>query len=187
MSFTDTGHFSDPFGGGGGVAGANPGASGGVLGGPGFGGGESKLTGTNAPGTISPFEQQTVGRAANLSGEAMQNRYAQLGLAATGATPGHTSQKTGLHVPGTPGSAPGGLGGGPLPTAEAMDLGTGFPGGLPSLGGGITGEAEATLGEIQNAQLQQSGGSGGGGKGGGGGGGKGGGMGSMLPLLMGGK
>jgi hypothetical protein len=179
MSFTDTGHFSDPFGGSGGVAGANPGAP------SGFGGGESKLTGTNAPGTISPFEQQTVGRAANLSGEAMQNRYAQLGLAGVGATPGRLNAK-GHHVGGTPGSAPGGLGGGPLPTAEAMDLGTGFPGGLPSLGGGVTGEAEATLGEIQNAQLQQSG-SGQGGGGGKGGGGKGGGAGSLLPLLAGGK
>lgn len=170
MTFTDTGSFSgtnaNPFGPGGGVAAGNPGPPGGILGGPGFGGGQSKLTGGNAPGTISPFDQQAVGNAANLSGEAMMNRYAQLGLAAPGGTAG-------------------GIGGGPMPTAEAMDLGTGFPGGLPSLGGGVTGEAEATLGAIQNANLQQQqSSSGGGGKGGGGKGG----IGSIASLAaMGGK
>jgi hypothetical protein len=38
---------------------------------------------------------------------------------------------------------------------------------LPSLTGGLPGEAEATLGMIQNANLQQPQSSGGGGKGGG--------------------
>jgi hypothetical protein len=139
------------------------GAPGGTLGGPGFGGGQSKLTGTNAPGTISPFDQQAVGNAFNMNEEAMTNRYAQLGLSSVGASP--TS----------PGGPAGGIGVGNIgkgmlppqggagtPTAEQMDLGM-----LPSLTGGLPGEAEATLGMIQNANLQQPQSSGGGGKGGG--------------------
>jgi hypothetical protein len=190
MTFVDSGTFSDPFGGGLSVGGSAPG---GELGGPGFGGGMSKLTGQDAPGTLSSFDRAAVGSAGGTSGRAMANRYAQLGLGATGATPG------GKKTPGTPGSPAGGIGVAnignpnaaltpPLPTAEAMDLGTGFPGGLPSLGGGVTGEAQATLGQIQNDALQMmggGGGSGGGGKGGGGGGK--GGMTSMLPMLAGGK
>lgn len=195
MTFVDSGTFSDPFGAGLSVGGSAPG---GELGGPGFGGGQSKLTGQDAPGTLSSFDRRAVGSAGGTSGRAMANRYAQLGLGATGATPSRIG-KRGQKIPGTPGSPAGGIGVAnignpnaaltpPLPTAEAMDLGTGFPGGLPSLGGGVTGEAQATLGQIQNDVLQMgSGGGGGGGGKGGGGGGKGGGIGSVLPLLAGGK
>jgi hypothetical protein len=139
------------------------GAPGGILGGPGFGGGQSKLTGTNAPGTISPFDQQAVGNAFNLNEEAMTNRYAQLGLSGMGATPtspGGPAGGIGVGNIGTGALPP--QGGAGTPTAEQMDLGM-----LPSLTGGLPGEAEATLGAIQNANLQQPQSSSGGGKGGG--------------------
>ena len=168
--------MTDAFGAGTGSFG-NTGIFGGTGGAPaGFGSGESKLTGTNAPGTVSPFDQQVVGQALNLNEQAMTNRYAQLGLSGQGATP--TS----------PGGPAGGIGvqnigrgmvaNNPAaePTAEQMDLGQ-----IPTLTGGLPGEAEAAIGEIQNANLQAAGGSGGGGKGGGGGGK--GAMGAIEPLL----
>lgn len=183
MSFIDsglTGH-NNPFGG-------TDIAPGGFGAPSGFGGGESKLTGTNAPGTVSPFDQQAVGNALNLNEQAMANRYGQLGLSGQGATPTSpggpaggitgplgnvTSGPGGISLAGTNQSA--------MPTAEQMDLGM-----LPSLSGGLPGEAEALLGQIQNNNLQAAGGSGGGGKGGMGG------MGSMLgsvgkAAMMGGK
>ena len=162
--------FADSFGG----TDISPGGFGAPSG---FGGGESKLTGTNAPGTVSPFDQQAVGNALNLNEQAMQNRYAQLGLSATGATPGSPGGPAGGVGAGS-GQAP--QSGAGMPTAEQMDLGF-----LPSLAGGLPGEAEALMGQIQNANLQAAGGSGGGGKGGGGKGG----MGSMISMMgmMGGK
>jgi hypothetical protein len=182
MTFVDTGGgFGGNTFGTTGITPAGFGAPGGVLGGPGFGGGQSKLTGTNAPGTVSPFDQQAVGNALNLNEQAMTNRYAQLGLSGQSATP--TS----------PGGPAGGIGvanigqgmlptsGAQTPTAEQQDLGM-----LPSLTGGLPGEAEATLGMIQNANLSQPQSSGGGGKGGGGGGK--GGIGAITSLAaMGGK
>lgn len=173
MSFLDTG-----FGGTNPLGGTSFGPTGALPGGgapSGFGGGMNKLTGSQAPGTISPFDQQAVGNALNINETRQANQYAQLGLSAHGATP--TS----------PGGPPGGVGVGGganwqsanpsnMPTAEQMDLGF-----LPSLTGGLPGEAEAVLGMIQNANLQQPQQSGGGK----GGGGKGGGIGSALgPLMM---
>jgi hypothetical protein len=173
MTFVDTGRgfggptFSgNPFGGST-ITPGGFGPPGGAFGGPGFGGGQSKLTGTNAPGTVSPFDQQAVGNALNLNEQAMTNRYAQLGLSSAGATPTSPGGPAGGIGVGNIGK---GLlppqGGAGTPTAEQQDLGM-----LPSLTGGLPGEAEATLGLIQNANLQQPQSSGGGGKGGGGKGG----------------
>jgi hypothetical protein len=152
------------------------GPPGGAFGGPGFGGGQSKLTGTNAPGTISPFDQQAVGNALNLNEQAMTNRYAQLGLSGQGATPTSPGGPAGGIGVGNIGKGMIAPGGAETPTAEQQDLGL-----LPSLTGGLPGEAEATLGMIQNANLSQPQ-SGGGGKGGGGGGK--GGIGAISSLAM---
>ena len=152
------GVFGNPFGGGG-IFGANPGTEGGFGSGPG-----GNKTGTPGPGFVPGWIQNALGQATNLGEQAMTNRYAQLGLSGQGATP--TS-------PGGPagGIGVGNIGTGALPTnpattptAEQVDLGM-----IPSLTGGIPGEAMATLGEIQTANLQQPSGSGasGGGKGGG--------------------
>ena len=167
MSLFDT--FGGAGGGGSssGIFGAgNPGAP------SGFGQGPNSKTGA-APGFTSPFDQSLVGGAANLGGEAMANRYAQLGLSGVGATPtspgglpGGVGVGGGANWASAGGANPG-MPGSDMPTAEAMDLGM-----LPTLTGGIPGEAEATLGMIQNANLANTGGGGGsgGGKGGGAGG-----------------
>lgn len=160
-----------------GPAGLAPGGSGAPAG---FGGGLNKLTGSTAPGFVSPFDQQVVGQALNLNEQAMTNRYAQLGLSGQGATPtspGGPAGGIGVSNIGKGLIAPGGAG---TPTAEQMDLGL-----LPSLTGGLPGEAEAVLGEIQNANLSQPSQSGGG-KGGGGKGGASA-IGGLLPLALGGK
>jgi hypothetical protein len=183
MVFTGGGNTgtANPFGGGG-IFPFNPGPPGGIgFGAGGFGSSSSK-TGGPAPGFVSPFDQQAVFNALNLGSDAMAHRYAQLGLSAQGATP--TS----------PGGPAGGIGAnapaGTMPqqamepTAEQMDLGQ-----IPTLTGGLPGEALATLGEIQNANLSQSGGAGGG-SGGGKGGGAGSAAGAIAPLgkaLAGGK
>jgi hypothetical protein len=174
---------SDSFGTSGIFSGINSGPPGAILGG-GFGSGPNKLTGQGpGPGYVSPFDQQAVGQAAQLSGEAMTNRYAQLGLSGQGATPTSPGGPAGGIGVGNIGSGMiggGGLGGAPSssePTAEAMDLGQ-----IPTLTGGIPGEAEAVIGQIQNANLQNSSGGGGGGKGGGGGGK--GGLGAIGSLAM---
>jgi len=230
----------NPFGTSGtGLFGNNPGPPGGIgFGTGGFGSSQSK-SGGPGPGFVSPFDQQAVAGALNLGSEAMANRYAQLGLSGTGATPtspggpaggigvgaigtgalpadltatpgaggttgnplegngafpvgpfpsGFTGSPT--NFPGASGSMPTSFGpgtpfnatsGGGETTAEAMDLGQ-----IPTLTGGLPGEAAATIGEIQNANLQtQSGNRGsGGGKGGGGKGGLGA-IGSLA--MMGGK
>ena len=182
MSFLDGGFATTPFGnigagfGGSGIAGGNPGPPSGIgFGSGGFGSSSSK-SGGPGPGFVSPFDQQVVGNALNTSMDAMVNRYAQLGLSGQGATPS------------SPGGPAGGIGVGNIgsgmqpnqgaePTAEQMDLGQ-----IPTLTGGLPGEAEAVIGQIQNANLQTSGGggSGGGGKGGGGKGA----IGAVAPLLM---
>jgi len=173
MTFLDTfGGTGGSVFGGPGIAAGNPGPPGATVPGSGGFGSSTSKAGGPGPGFVSPFDQQAVGQAAQLGAEVMTNRYAQLGLSGQGATPG------------TPGGPAGGIGvanigrgmlpgsfgpGGGIPsetTAEMMDLGQ-----IPTLTGGIPGEAIATIGEIQNANLsnQSSGGGGGGGKGGGGG------------------
>ena len=156
---------------------------GGLVGGGGGGFGDFGM-----PGHVSPFDMHAVDAGQGASMQAMTNRYAQLGLSSTGATP---------HSPGGPAggigvaniggniTGPEGPGVPPVtagePTAEQMDLGQ-----IPSLVGGIPAQFEALMGMIQNANLanaSMSGSGGGGGGKGGGGGGKGG-MGSMLPMLM---
>jgi hypothetical protein len=167
--FDTFGGTTNPFGTSGLVPG-NPGPPGGIGFGTGGFGSSSSKTGGPGPGFVSPFDQQAVMNALNLGSDAMAHRYAQLGLSAQGASP----------------TSPGGLAGGigvnaPAgtrpqqamePTAEQMDLGQ-----IPTLTGGLPGEALATFGEIQNTNLQQSGGAGGGS------GGKGGGAGSAASAI----
>jgi len=164
MTFLDTfGGTGSPFGGSG-IAAGNPGAPSGIgLGTGGFGSSSSK-SGGPGPGFVSPFDQQVVGQAAKLGSEAMVNRYAQLGLSGQGATPtspGGLAGGIGVGNIGTgmlPGTAGVGGGIGSEPTAEQQDLGQ-----IPTLTGGIPGEALAVIGDIQNANLQNTGGGGGGG------------------------
>jgi hypothetical protein len=189
MTFIDTfGGTGSPFGNSG-IAAGNPGPPGATVPGSGGFGSSSSKAGGPGPGFVSPFDQQAVGRAAQFSGEAMANRYAQLGLSGQGATPTSPGGPAGGIGVGSIGAGiipGGGLGGPGSPsetTAEMQDLGQ-----IPTLTGGIPGEAMATIGEIQNANLanQSSSGGGGGGKGGGG---KGAGqaIGAIAPLALGGK
>lgn len=160
---------------------------GGLMGGGGGGGGFGDF---GSPGFVSPFDMHAVNAGRGASMQAMTNRYAQLGLSGQGATPtspGGPAGGIGVANIGANITGPEGPGVQPNqaaePTAEQMDLGQ-----IPSLGGGIPAQFEAVLGMIQNANLANASQSGGGGSGGGkGGGGKGGGMGSMLPMMMGGK
>jgi hypothetical protein len=114
------------------------------------------------PGFVDQFSQGMLGQAAGQSINAMNNRYAQLGLS---GNPTGSPQQAGRT--GTSQQA-----GGQLSTANAMDIGQ-----LPSLVGGIPAMAEATLGQLQNAALNQPSSSGG--KGGGGGG-----LGSLASMGM---
>ena len=86
-----------------------------------------------APGVLSPFNLSTFETGAGQSELAMGNRYNQLGLGQTSATP----------------TSAGSLGTGT--TAEQMDLGT-----TPSLTGGIPTEFLAGLGQTQSGDLGQS-------------------------------
>jgi hypothetical protein len=97
----------------------------------GLGGSFGSFGESGAPGFVPPAATAAVGNLAGLSEQAMHNRYAQLGLAAQGATP----------------TSPGGGGPG---TAEMMDLGM-----LPSITGGIPAEFQAVLGELQNISASQ--------------------------------
>jgi hypothetical protein len=126
-----------------------------------------------SPGYVSPFDMNAVNFGQGQSMTAMGNRYQQLGLSGQGATPTSSG-----------GAAGGGGGASPdpssSPTAELMDLGQ-----APSLTGGIPEQFQALLGQIQTSALQNASMAGAGsGKGGGG---KGGGLGSVAPLLAGGK
>ena len=159
---------------------------GGLMGGGGGGFGDFGM-----PGHVSPFDMHAVDLGQGASMQAMTNRYAQLGLSGTGATPhspGGPAGGIGVANIGANITGPEGPGVQPdpnqEPTAEKMDLGQ-----APSLSGGIPAQFEALMGMIQNANLanaSMSGGGGGGGGKGGGGGGKGG-IGAVAPLLMGGK
>ena len=142
-----------------------------------------------SPGFVSPFDMHAVSQGQGSSIQAMTNRYAQLGLSGTGATPHSPGGPAGgIGVGNIGASAPGSGAPGTAPpvtagetTAEMMDLGQ-----SPSLGGGIPAQFEAIMGMIQNANLanaSMSGGGGGGGGKGGGGGGKGA-MGALMPLMM---
>lgn len=103
------------------------------------------------PGFVDQFSQGALGSAAGNAMQAMHNRYTQLGLGVPSGSP-QSAAASGSNLSY---AGPG--------TAEQMDLGQ-----LPSLVGGIPAMAEATLGQMQNAALNQGSG-GGGGKGGGGG------------------
>lgn len=93
----------------------------------------SANTGGASPGLISPFDISAFGTGAGQAGGAMVNRYQQLGLGSTGATP----------------TSPGSFGTGS--TAMQMDLGI-----LPSLTGGIGGEFGAGEGQVQTQDLAQT-------------------------------
>jgi hypothetical protein len=88
---------------------------------------------TGTPGVLSPFDVAASQTGLGQAELAMGNRYSQLGLGQTGATPTD------------PGSM--GLGG----TAEQMDLGV-----APSLTGGIPAEFLAGLGQVQAGDLGTS-------------------------------
>lgn len=166
----------------------------------GVGIGGTNVKGQQNPGFISPFDMHAFGMAQQAMTEAMTNRYAQLGLGATGATPaGAATGITPIHAganaggggfAGGGGSSGGGgatggwsvnPGSGTTPvnpgnmgagsTAEQMDLGN-----MPSLVGGIPAEIQAGLGEVQTQDLSMTS------TAGQGGGGKGGGAGSLLGL-----
>src|SRR6516165_2910575 len=123
MTFIDTfGGTGSPFGNSG-IAAGNPGPPGATVPGSGGFGSSSSKAGGPGPGFVSPFDQQAVGQAAQFSGEAMANRYAQLGLSGQGATP--TS----------PGGPAGGIGVG--------SIGTGMLPGTAGVGGGIGSEPTA--------------------------------------------
>jgi hypothetical protein len=114
----------------------------------GFGSGPN-LFGGSAPGFVDPFSQSVLAANTAASTQAMNNRYAQLGL--SGNPQGGTPQQAaagGYSL--QPGGAP--------TTAQAMDVGT-----IPSLTGGIAGAANATMGQMQSNALQNP--AGGGGKG----------------------
>jgi hypothetical protein len=93
------------------------------------------------PGFVDQFSTGLLGGAASQSGEALVNRYNQLGL-------------SGNPQGGTPQSAAAGgtslQSGGQPSTALGMDLGQ-----IPSLTGGLPGLFEAGLGQMQNASLNQ--------------------------------
>jgi hypothetical protein len=93
------------------------------------------------PGFVDQFSTGLLGGAASQSGQALVNRYNQLGL-------------SGNPQGGTPQSAAAGgtslTSGGQPSTALGMDLGQ-----IPSLTGGLSGLFEAGLGEMQNASLNQ--------------------------------
>ena len=122
-----------------------------------FGSGPNLLGGA-APGYVDPFSMGGLQQATGSAMEAMHNRYSQLGLGVPSGSPQSAAASGGnLSYAGAG-------------TAEQMDLGQ-----LPSLVGGIPAQAEATLGQMQNAALNQ-------GSGGGSGGGKGGGLGGLTSL-----
>jgi hypothetical protein len=89
----------------------------------------SGATGT-APGVLSPFDVSAFETGGIQAESAMANRYKQLGLGQTGASP----------------TDPGSLGAGS--TAAQMDLGA-----APSLTGGIPAEVVAGLGQAQESGL----------------------------------
>lgn len=91
-------------------------------------------SGGGAPGLLSPFDISAFGTGLAGSEAAMGERYAQLGLGGTGATP----------------TSPGSLGPAGT-TAERMDLGL-----APSLTGGIPAEFSAGLGQVQSQDLGQT-------------------------------
>ncbi|HEX3521470.1 MAG TPA: hypothetical protein VHT52_05220 [Stellaceae bacterium] len=128
-------------------------------------GGGKSFGSAGSPGFLSGFDKQVAQQALQGGSEAITNRYAQLGLGGTSATPsGPTTGAT----PGIPGSGttptnPGNFGAGS--TAMQMDLGS-----APSLTGGLPEEIQAMLGQVQTQDMsetgQQQSGKGAGGKGG---------------------
>lgn len=109
-------------------------------------------------GTVDQFSQAALGQATDWASQAVHNTYTQLGL-------GKPAQGNvgGPHGTAAQAAASGQnltYGGAGIP--ERMDLGT-----FPSMVGGVQGMAAATLGQLENAALNQGSG---GGKGGGGGG-----------------
>ena len=90
-------------------------------------------SGGGAPGVLSPFDIGAFAQGLGPAESAMRNRYAQLGLGQTGATP----------------TDPGSMGSGS--TAQQMDLGA-----APSLTGGIPAEFQAGLGQVQSGDLSNS-------------------------------
>lgn len=84
-----------------------------------------------APGFVPGTVSAPVNAAAAGGANTMINRYAQLGLGGQGATP----------------TSPGGGSG--ITTPSLMDIGA-----LPSYTGGIAGEGNAVLGQLQNQTLQ---------------------------------
>ena len=85
------------------------------------------------PGLLSQFDLSAAEQALAQSAGTIPARYQQLGLGQTGATP----------------TDPGSFGAGG--TAMQMDLGE-----LPSLTGGLAGESQAALGQLQTEDIAQS-------------------------------
>ena len=109
------------------------------------------MSGGNQVGEISG---QAMSDAMNLTGEsigAMANRYAQLGLGATGAKPSGPTTGAAPGVPGSGTTPTTGGSFGPGPTGFQMDAGQ-----LPSWTGGIPQEFQAALGEAQFQDLGQT-------------------------------
>lgn len=115
-------------------------------------GGGKSFGGSGSPGFLSSFDRGAAQQALQGGTAAITNRYQQLGLGQTGATPsGPTTGAT----PGIPGSGttpvnPGNFG--PGPTAMQMDLGQ-----LPSLTGGLPEEIQAMLGQVQTQDMSETG------------------------------
>lgn len=115
---------------------------------------------SGAPGFISPFDQNAFNQGLGNSLAAMTNRYQQLGLGQTAASPSGPNQPfkgvggaqgSGSLQGWTPGSGttpttPGSFGAGS--TAYQQDVGA-----KPSLVGGLPAEFEAGLGQQQTADL----------------------------------
>lgn len=97
-----------------------------------------------APGTVDPYSQNLLSLATQQGTTAMNNRYSQLGLGTPSGSPQQVAQAGG-NMPSYG-----------ISTANQMDLGT-----APSLTGGISGMAGATLGQEQTNALNSPTGSGG--------------------------
>lgn len=115
-------------------------------GGKGGGGG-----GGSGPGFISPFDRNAFSQAQGAATTELTNRYQQLGLGATSASPSGPTVGATAGVPGsgTTPTTPGNFGAGP--TAMQMDLGQ-----LPSVTGGIPEMFQAGMGQAQAQDLAQS-------------------------------
>jgi hypothetical protein len=114
-------------------------------------GGGKGLGSSGMPGFLSSFDQQAAQQALQGGTTAITNRYQQLGLGQTGATPSGPTTGAAAGVPGSGTTPTSGGNFGAGPTAMQMDLGS-----APSLTGGLPEEIQAMLGQVQTQDLSET-------------------------------